>query len=380
MYLCIIKKIVMIERKIGQLIKNDFNKGKAIVLMGARQVGKTTLFAHLMDGNEALVLNCDNYDDRADLENKTTTELRNLVGNHKLVVIDEAQRVKNIGLTLKMLVDLKMPVQILATGSSSLTLANEINEPATGRLIEYHLYPLSLDELATHTSQREENRLLEQRMIYGLYPEVVTNPDDARRILTNLANNYLYRDLLEYRGVKKPEVLQKLVRALALQVGSEVSYNEMANLIGVDKATVESYIDLLEKCYVVFRLPAYSRNLRTEIKRGRKIYFYDNGIRNALIGNFSPLEMRNDVGLLWENLMISERMKYNAYNQRYAQMYFWRTMQQQEVDLVEEQDGRLAAFEFKWRKPNARLPKAFVDTYPDTPFQVVTPDNYREFV
>ena len=370
----------MIERKIGQLIKNDFNKGKAIVLMGARQVGKTTLFAHLMDGNEALVLNCDNYDDRADLENKTTTELRNLVGNHKLVVIDEAQRVKNIGLTLKMLVDLKMPVQILATGSSSLTLANEINEPATGRLIEYHLYPLSLDELATHTSQREENRLLEQRMIYGLYPEVVTNPDDARRILTNLANNYLYRDLLGYRGVKKPEVLQKLVRALALQVGSEVSYNEMANLIGVDKATVESYIDLLEKCYVVFRLPAYSRNLRTEIKRGRKIYFYDNGIRNALIGNFSPLEMRNDVGLLWENLMISERMKYNAYNQRYAQMYFWRTMQQQEVDLVEEQDGRLAAFEFKWRKPNARLPKAFVDTYPDTPFQVVTPDNYREFV
>lgn len=370
----------MIERKIGQQIKNDFNKGKAIVLMGARQVGKTTLFDHLVDGKEALVLNCDNYDDRADLENRTTTELRNLVGNHKLVVIDEAQRVRNIGLTLKMLVDLKLSAQILATGSSSLTLTNEINEPATGRLIEYHLYPLSLDELASHTSQREENRLLEQRMIYGLYPEVVTHPDDARRILTNLANNYLYRDLLEYRGVKKPEVLQKLVRALALQIGSEVSYNELANLIGVDKATVESYIDLLEKCYVVFRLPAYSRNLRTEIKRGRKIYFYDNGIRNALIGNFSPLEMRTDVGVLWENLMISERMKHNAYNQRYAQMYFWRTMQQQEVDLVEEQDGHLAAFEFKWRKPNAKLPKAFVDTYPGTPFQVVTPDNYREFV
>lgn len=370
----------MIERKITQLIKNDFNKGKAIVLMGARQVGKTTLFDHLVGNNEALVLNCDNYDDRIDLENKTTTELRNLVGNHKLVVIDEAQRVKNIGLTLKMLVDLKMPIQILATGSSSLTLANEINEPATGRLIEYHLYPLSLDELAAHTSQREENRLLEQRMIYGLYPEVVTHPDDARRILTNLANNYLYRDLLEYRGVKKPEVLQKLVRALALQVGSEVSYNELANLVGIDKATVESYIDLLEKCFVVFRLPAYSRNLRTEIKRGRKIYFYDNGIRNALIGNFSPLEMRTDVGVLWENMMMSERVKHNAYNQSYAQMYFWRTQQQQEVDLIEEHDGRLKAFEFKWHKPNAKLPKAFVDTYPDTPFQVVTPETYREFV
>ena len=370
----------MIERKIGQLIKNDFGKGKAIVLMGARQVGKTTLFDHLVGEGEALVLNCDNYDDRADLENRTTTELRNLVGDHKIVVIDEAQRVKNIGLTLKMLVDLKLPAQILATGSSSLTLSSEINEPATGRLIEYQLYPLSLDEMAAHTSQREENRLLEHRMIYGLYPEVFTHPDDARRLLTNLANNYLYRDLLEYRGVKKPEVLQKLVRALALQVGSEVSYNELSTLIGIDKATVESYIDLLEKCFVVFRLPSYSRNLRSEIKRGRKVYFYDNGIRNALIGNFAPLELRNDVGVLWENLMISERIKHNACNQSYAQMYFWRTQQQQEVDLIEEKDGLLTAFEFKWHKPNAKLPKAFSSTYPNTPFQVVTPDNYNDFV
>ncbi len=350
------------------------------MLVGARQVGKTTLFEQIVGGAEALVLNCDNYDDRADLENKTTTELRNLVGNRKLVVIDEAQRVKNIGLTLKMLVDLKLPTQILATGSSSLTLSNEINEPATGRLIEYHLYPLSLDELASYTSQREESRLLEQRMIYGLYPEVVTHPDDARRLLTNLANNYLYCDLLEYRGVKKPEVLQKLVRALALQVGSEVSYNELANLIGIDKATVESYIDLLEKCFVVFRLPAYNRNLRSEIKRGRKVYFYDNGIRNALISNFSPLEMRTDAGILWENLMMSERVKRNFYCQSYAQMYFWRTQQQQEVDLVEEINGRLSAYKFKWYKPKAKLPKAFSDTYPDTQFQVVTPDNYWEFV
>ena len=369
----------MIVRIAEQLIKNDFNKGKAIVVMGARQVGKTTLLEHLVNKDDCLLLNCDNHDDRADLENKTTSELRNMVGNHKVVVIDEAQRVRNIGLTLKMLVDLKLPTQILATGSSSLTLADEI-EPATGRLIEYRLFPLSLTELSAHTSQREEQRLLEQRMIYGLYPEVVTHPEDARRIIQNIANNYLYRDLLEYRGIKKPEILQKLVRALALQMGSEVSYNELSNLIGIDKATVESYIDLLEKCYVVFRMPSYSRNLRSEIKRGKKIYFYDNGIRNALISNFSPLELRNDTGMLWENMMVSERVKRNAYGQRYAQMYFWRTQEQQEIDLIEETDGHLAAYEFKWKKANARIPKPFAEAYPETQLNVITPENYWDFV
>ena len=372
----------MIRRTIEQLIKNDFGKGKIITLMGARQVGKTTLFDSIVDNNlNVLVLNCDNYDDRSDVENKTSTELRQLVGNHSIVIIDEAQRAKNIGLSLKILADLKLPAQILVTGSSSLTLANEINEPATGRLIEYNLFPFSLSELMQNTSQREEKRLLEQRMIYGLYPEVVTTPNDAKRILPNLANNYLYRDLLEYKGVKKPEVLQKLVRALALQIGSEVSYNELSRTIGVDKATVESYIDLLEKCYVIFRLPAYSNNLRSEIKRGRKIYFYDNGIRNALLSNFAPLELRDDVGMLWENMMVSERIKRNSYCQSYAQLFFWRTQQQQEVDLIEEQDGRLTAFEFKWNsQKKAKLPKPFTDNYPNTDFKVITPDNYVEFV
>lgn len=372
----------MIHRIIEQLVENDFGRGKIIVLMGARQVGKTTLFDSVVSGSSnVLRLNCDNYDDRSDLENKTSTELRQLMGNHEVVIIDEAQRAKNIGLSLKMLADLKLPMQILVTGSSSLTLANEINEPATGRLIEYNLFPLSLAELMQHTSPREEKRLLEQRMIYGLYPEVVTTPGDAKRILVNLANNYLYRDLLEYRGVKKPEVLQKLVRTLALQIGSEVSYNELSRTVGVDKATVESYIDLLEKCFVVFRLPAYSSNLRSEIKRGRKIYFYDNGIRNALLSNFAPLELRDDVGMLWENMMVSERIKRNSYSRSYAQMYFWRTQQQQEVDLIEEQDGRLTAFEFKWNtKKKAKLPKTFIDNYPNTDFKVISPDNYVEFV
>ena len=367
----------MIHRIIEQLIKNDFGRGKIIVLMGARQVGKTTLFDSVVSGSSnVLRLNCDNYDDRSDLEDKTSTELRQLMGNHEVVIIDEAQRAKNIGLSLKMLADLKLSMQILVTGSSSLTLANEINEPATGRLIEYNLFPLSLVELMQQTSPREE-----KRMIYGLYPEVVTKPGDAKRILVNLANNYLYRDLLEYRGVKKPEVLQKLVRALALQIGSEVSYNELSRTVGVDKATVESYIDLLEKCFVVFRLPSYSSNLRSEIKRGRKIYFYDNGIRNALLSNFAPLELRDDVSMLWENMMVSERIKRNSYSRSYAQMYFWRTQQQQEVDLIEEQDGRLTAFEFKWNtKKKAKLPKTFIDNYPNTDFKVISPDNYVEFV
>lgn len=370
----------MIHREIEQLIKNDFGKGKAIVLLGARQVGKTTLFEQLTASDNTLFLNCDNYDDKASLEGKTSTELRNLVGDYKKVVIDEAQRTRDIGLTLKMIVDLKLPTQILATGSSSLVLSEGINEPATGRLFEYQLFPFSLAEMAAHTSRREEQRMLEQRMIFGLYPEVVTHPTDARHILTNLTNNYLYRDLLEYRGVKKPSVLQKLVRALALQVGSEVSYNELSNLLGIDKATVESYIDLLEKCFVVFRLSSYSRNLRTEIKKSKKIYFYDNGIRNALISNFSPLESRSDIGQLWENLMVSERVKHNSYSRNYAQMYFWRTHQQQEVDLIEEKDGHLAAYEFKWGKAKAKLPKIFTENYPDVALKVVSPDNFWDFL
>lgn len=370
----------MIHRKLEQVIKNDFNKSKAIVVMGARQVGKTTVLKHLVDSKNSLMLNCDDYDDRAELENRTSTELRNLIGNHKVVIIDEAQRVRNIGLTLKMIVDMNLPAQILVSGSSSLSLSDEINEPATGRLIEHEMFPLSLSELAAHTSPREEQRLLGQRMIYGMYPEVVTKPEDARRLLMNLSNNYLYRDLLGYKGIKKPNTLQKLVRALALQVGSEVSYNELSNLVGVDKATVESYIDLLEKCYVLFRLPSFSRNLRSEIKKGKKIYFYDNGIRNALISNFAPLEQRNDVGALWENLMVSERIKRNSYTESYAQMFFWRTQQQQEIDLIEEMDGQLTAYEFKWKRANARLPKAFADNYPNVQLQVVTPENYWEFV
>ena len=356
--------------------------GKIVVILGPRQVGKTTLLRQLTAGEQGIfAFDCDNMDERLALENKTKTELSSLIGNASTVIIDEAQRVRNIGMTLKMLGDLRLHAQIFVSGSSSLQLSDDINEPATGRVLEFNLYPLSIAEMAAHTSWLEQSRMLEQRMIYGLYPEVVNQPEHARLLLQNIVNSYLYKDLLEYKGVKKPDVLRKLVIALALQVGSEVSYNELSNTVGVDKQTVENYIDLLEKCFVVFRLDSYSRNMRTEIKKGKKIYFCDNGVRNAVINNFAPLEMRNDLGALWENLMMAERRKLHANNCQYVQQYFWRTQQQQEIDLIEERDGQLKAFEFKWKAgKSVKQPRAFNMAYPGVTLQTVTPENYSSFV
>lgn len=372
----------MIDRKIERQILKDFQKKKVLVILGARQVGKTTLLSQINQvGKKVLSLNCDNADDRLLLENRTTTELSQLLSSYDLAFIDEAQRVANIGITIKMIGDLKLDTQVIVTGSSSFDIANRVNEPATGRTIEYNLYPFSMRELADYSSQREEHRLLGNRLIYGMYPEVVMEPADAKRTLVSLANNYLYKDLLSYKGIKKPELLQNLVKALALQVGSEVSYNELGNMLGVDKETVENYIDLLEKCFVVFRLSSFSRNMRNEIKKGKKIYFYDNGIRNAVISNFAPIEMRTDVGALWENFMISERVKHNSYIGSYAQLYFWRTHDQSEVDLIEEEDGVLHTFEFKWNpRRKGKLSQAFSKAYPNSTFQLVSPDNYWEFI
>ncbi len=372
----------MIARIIEDNIRDDFHKGKVVVLLGPRQVGKTTLLDIFQQTNSnVLRLNCDDYDDVMQLEDKTSTELKALLSGYDMVFIDEAQRVRNIGLILKKIGDLKTSTQIIVTGSSSLELANDINEPATGRLLEHRIYPLSLQELALHTSQREERRLLGDRLVYGLYPEVVTKPKDARRTLMSLANNYLYKDILSFKGIKKPDVLQKLLRAMALQLGSEVSYNELSNLLGIDKETVENYINLLEKCFVVFRLDSYSRNLRNEIKKGKKIYFYDNGIRNAIISNFAPLELRTDVGALWENLMVSERIKRNAYKESYAQLFFWRTHDQKEIDLIEIEDGMMRTYEFKWNpQKSTTIPATFAKAYPEASFEVVTPETFWKFV
>ena len=372
----------MIQRQIETSLKQDFGNGKVIVLLGARQVGKTTMIEALSrESDQVLMLNCDDQDDVLLLEDKSSTELKVLLSPYRYVFIDEAQRVRNIGLTIKKIADLKLQTQVIVTGSSSLDLANGIKEPATGRTIEYKLYPFSLNELAHDTSEREVARLMHQRLIYGCYPRVVTDTVNAKRTLAALANDYLYKDILSYKGIKKPDVLQKLVRALALQLGSEVSYNELSKLIGIDKETIENYIGLLEKCFVVFRLDSFSRNLRTEIRKGKKIYFYDNGVRNAVISNYAPLELRTDVGALWENMMVSERVKRNMYGGSFVQLYFWRTHDQKEIDLIEEEDGLIRAFEFKWNpRAKSRVPEQFIKTYSPIGFEVVTPDNFWSFV
>lgn len=372
----------MIKRIITQALSTDFDRNKVIVIIGARQVGKTTLVKEVAKGmGKVCIMNCDNIDDRMDLENKTSTQLKSMFQGYDLVFIDEAQRVANIGMTIKMIADLYLSTKVIVTGSSSLALSEGIYEPATGRHIDYELFPLSVSELINHTSPKEEQRMLSQRLVYGLYPEVVTHPEDAKRTLMTLANDYLYKDLLTYKGVKKPEVLHKLLRALALQLGSEVSYNELSNLLGIDKVTVENYIGLLEKCYVIFHLDSFSRNLRNEIKKGKKIYFWDNGIRNAVISNFATPELRTDMGMLWENFIISERRKQHIYANTYTQMYFWRTHTQSEIDLIEECDGQLSSFELKWNeKAKARQPEPFKLSYPDTPFHIITPENYQKFV
>ncbi len=374
----------MINRDIFSSVKERFFRGKAIIITGPRQVGKTTFLKQLATfypQSDVLWLNCDEPDIREILENVTSTQLKTIIGKHKIILIDEAQKVENIGITLKLIVDNIKNIQLIATGSSAFELRNKLNEPLTGRKFEYHLYPVSTNELIKHTSIIEEQRLLEHRMVYGMYPEIVNYPSDALTLLKNLTNSYLFKDIFTYRDIRNPDGLNKLIMALALQIGSEVSYNELSQTVGIDKETVERYIDLLEKVFVVFRLHSFSRNLRNELKKSKKIYFYDNGVRNALINNYSPVSLRSDTGALWENFIISERKKFIGYHEIHANTWFWRTRSQQEIDYIEERDGVLYAFKFKWStKKNLKLPAAFSSAYPRHHFEVITPANYTNFV
>jgi predicted AAA+ superfamily ATPase len=373
----------MIHRIIETELLKRIHQGKLLLVVGPRQVGKTTLMRQILKklDMQFLWLNCDNPDDRLSLQEATMTSLQSLIGDRKLLFIDEAQRVQNIGLTLKLLTDNFPEVQVIASGSSALDLANTIYEPLTGRKREFQLYPFSSEELCVHTSKREEKRLLEDRLIYGFYPEVINNPADAQEALGEITGSYLYKDLLSMEEVRKPAILQKLLLALALQVGSEVTYNDLGNTIGIDKGTAEKYLDLLEKAFVIFRLNSFSRNMRREIKKSRKIYFWDNGIRNAIINNFNSLALRADVGALWENFIISERMKYLAYHRIFTNVYFWRTTTGKELDWLEERGGKLYAFEAKWNpERRARLPLGFDEAYPETEFQVVHRENYLDFL
>lgn len=373
----------MIKRRLEQLITPRLFKGKAIVLTGPRQVGKTTLLRMLMaeTDEKTLFWNCDEPDIRQKLSNPTSTQLQADTAQADLVLIDEAQRVQNIGITLKLLIDNFPEKQIIVTGSSALQLSNSINEPLTGRKYEYNMLPFSSEELIDDHSDTEEKRLLERRMVYGMYPEVVNLPGDERETLSNLVNSYLYKDVFAFQDVRKPEIIEQLLQALALQMGSEVSFNELSKLLGLNSQTVQRYIDLLEKSYILFHLRSFSRNLRNELKKSRKIYFYDNGVRNAILGDFKPLQLRQDAGALWENFLVSERLKHNSYSLFYGKNYFWRTQQQQEVDYIEDIDGVLHTYEFKWSKAKQpKLTETFAHNYPEHTFTVVNPDNYQDFV
>jgi uncharacterized protein len=374
--------IIMIQRKLSDSIRERFFKGKAILIFGPRQAGKTTLLKQVTATypDNTLWLNGDESDVRELLSNPTSTRLKGIIGTKKVIVIDEAQRISDIGLALKLIVDTIPDIQVLASGSSALDLSGHVKEPLTGRKFEYLLYPLSFGEMTLHTSEMEEKRLLEHRMVFGYYPEVVTKPGEEKEILQLIADSYLYKDLLHFAMVKKPVILDKLITALALQVGSEASYVELAQITGSDRETVERYIDLLEKSFVVFRLSSLSRNMRNEIKRGRKIYFYDNGIRNAIIKNFNPLNLRQDTGALWENFLMSERRKRNGYFPNPCNSYFWRNTSQQEIDYIEEKDGTLSGYEFKWSVKKTKAPKSFLDAYPGSGIRNIDRENFLEFI
>lgn len=373
----------MIHRILEEKIQPLLGGNKAIIVMGARQVGKSTLLNELLGENKnALWLNEDDIDVQNLFHEMSSTRMRALLGNNKFLVIDEAQRIPDIGLRIKLVTDQVSDVQVIATGSSSFELASKVNEPLTGRKREFKMFPLTFKEMVSNSNLLDELRMIPHRLVYGYYPEVVSNPGDEKNTLKELSDSYLYKDILSLDSISKPDKLVRLLKALALQIGSQISYNEIGNMISLDSKTVERYVDILEKSFIVFRLGSFSRNLRNELKASRKIYFWDLGIRNAIIGNLAQIENRTDAGELWENFAIAERLKQNAYQNSFAQSWFWRTQQQKEIDYIEEENGMIHAFEFKWNEHKARTkcPESFSTAYPDAFFQVITPKNIEEFL
>ncbi len=373
----------MISRLMKSQIEQRMFKGKAIIVLGPRQSGKTTLITNLLKDlpEQAHIFNGDEPDIRELFQDATSTRLKSLIGNKRIVFIDEAQRIPEIGLSIKLLVDNFPDLQVIATGSSSLELSGRLREPLTGRKYEFSLFPLAYQEMRDHHGRIEEDRFIPHRLVFGSYPEVVTSLGEETEICRHLADSYLFKDLFNLGQIKKPPLLEKIVRTLALQVGSEISYNEISQLVSADNQTVEKYIDLMEKTFIIHRLPALKRNLRNEIKRGMKIYFWDNGILNALIGNFNPLSSRNDVGSLWENYVVSERRKYLANHRIYARSYFWRTTQKQEIGYIEELNTKFSACEIKWNPlKKVSFSRPFIENYPIAQTLAINPKNLGEWI
>lgn len=376
------KKHPMILRTIQRSIEEKLFKGKVIILLGPRQVGKTTLLKEIIKNRaDALWLNADEPDIQALFENATSSRLKNYFGLNKVIVIDEAQTLKDVGIKLKIIFDSIPEIQVIATGSSAFEIKNKTNEPLTGRKWQFQLFPFSFSELVDHHGLIEEKRMIPVRMLYGSYPEIVLNQGQEKDRLKLLTESYLYKDILMYEGLKMPDKLVHLLKLLAFRIGTEVNYNNLSKELKIDNSTVEKYIQLLEDSFVIFRLNALSRNHGKELKKGRKIYFFDNGVVNALLGNFNLPENRGDVGALWENYVVSELYKKYRYENRWATFYFWRTQDQQEIDLVIEENQVFHAFEIKWSKnAKARLSKTFSRNYEPHTFHIITPDSIEEFL
>ncbi len=370
----------MINRAIQSKIEAKIGKGKAIIIIGPRQVGKTTLIKNIIEKDTYLFLDGDDPTVRTLLTNPNTEQLKSIIGNNKIVFIDEAQRIQNIGVTLKIITDQFKEVQLLVSGSSAFELQNTINEPLTGRKWEYRLLPISWIEFEENVGFVKAEQQLEIRLIYGMYPDVINQTTNAFEVLKELANSYLYKDVLAFGGIRKPEIIEKLLQALALQIGSEVNYNELSRLLSIDKNTVANYIDILEQAFVVFKLKSFSRNLRNEIKANQKIYFWDTGIRNMVIGNFNGLTLRQDKGALWENFLISERLKKINYGNTLASSFFWRSIQQQEVDYVEVVNETITGYEIKWNADaKIKIAKPFKEAY-NAQINIINRENFRTFL
>ncbi|MEK9154252.1 MAG: ATP-binding protein [Patescibacteria group bacterium] len=368
------------KRTVEEQLREHLFKGKVIILYGPRQVGKTTLVKKLLEEFGGAYFLCEEPDVNDALTHKTSTEMQAFLGNRRLIVLDEAQKVRDIGTSLKLLIDTHPEMQIIATGSSSFDLANQVNEPLTGRNYEFHLYPLSTAELVESSSLLETKRLLEQHLTYGVYPEVQGAGERRVELLGKITNDYLYKDVLSYGGIRKPHLLQKILKALALQVGGQVSYNEVARTVGADRQTVMSYVDILEKAFIVFRLYPLSSRERDELRRLHKVYFWDNGILNTVIQNYNALDSRHDAGSLFENFYISEKMKKRAYGRELNSVYFWRTKKGQEIDFVEEYRSgeEYRAYECKLTDRRATLPNLFKETYSTTSFKIISRENVIE--
>jgi len=373
----------ILKRKIAEHILPWMNQGKALIILGARQVGKTTLLKQIFPNTQNILwLNADDIHVRDRFQELSISNLRSIVGSYKIIIIDEVQRIKNCGLMLKLLVDNFEDTQVLATGSSALEIADTIFEPLTGRNIVFKLYGFTLRELYPKTSPFEMEQHIPFHLIYGTYPEICTKKDKAYTLLSHLSDQYLYKDVLIWKDIRKPELLQKLLKLLAFQIGSEVSINELANNLKVKSETVESYIDLLEKSFVIFTLNAFSNNPRKEITKMSKIYFWDNGIRNSIVNQFNPIQLRDDSGPLWENFIITQRLKHNANHNIKVESYFWRNYNQSEVDYIEvHAHGQIWAYEFKYSTSKKSRPsKAFMNAYPAAHFSTITPRNITDFL